>query len=147
MQLFFRLEQDAAIQQALLNLVPQLEKKVMRQALRAAARPLLEQVRHNIAALRITGAHTGPLLRGMRLRALKRRRRGDFGVGIMTPPRVDLGIPPTSKWFYPAHIELGTRRTPARPYMRQALSTKGDAALTILRQAILAGIEHLSQRR
>jgi HK97 gp10 family phage protein len=135
------------LEQRLRELGPQLEKKVIRQALRAAARPVLDQARANLGPpYRKTGKHTDPLRRGLKIRAL-RPRRGRFGVAVQTPTRAELGIPADSPWYYPAHIELGTRRTAAQPYLRNALAAKRQAARESIVQAIQAGIARVARGR
>jgi HK97 gp10 family phage protein len=145
---------DAQLAQALTSLVPKLEAKVIRQAVRAGARPVLAKSKANVSALRVTGERTGPLLRGLKIRALK-RKKGRIGVAVQTPTRAELGIPEDAESYYPAAIEFGGIREegvsapvhiPAQPYMRPALAATRSDASRLIRDAILTGIEREVRR-
>lgn len=136
---------DQALLTQLEQLPDRLERRVLREAVRDAAQPILARARTNISAIRVTGVATDPLRRGMRIRAL-RRRRGRVGVSVQTPTRQELGIAPSARWYYPAHIELGTRRTPALPYLRLALEQARGEASNILRERLVEWLRLLGQR-
>jgi len=134
---------DAELQRAIGSLLPKLEKKVLRQAMREAAKSLLLDVRAAIRQIRQTGKQTDPLSRGMTIKALK---RGRIGVRIETPTRAKLGIPASAKNYYPAHIELGSRNEPAEPYMRGPLDQGRQELTRKARNRIIAGIEREAGR-
>ena len=135
---------DKALEQALRALPEKLETKVVRQALRKAAKPTLEQAKQNLQAIRVTGERTDRIRTGMKIRALK-RKKGRLGVMVMTPTRQELGIDETAASSIPAHIELGTRNSPARPFLRSALKATRQEVFAILRRDIQAGIERVSR--
>ncbi len=110
---------ESNIDIALRTLGPKIEKRILTKAFRIGAKVILRQARANLAVISKTGRHTGPIARRLSVRAL-RRQKNRVGVMIQTPTREKLGISPGNKWYYPAHIELGTRRTTAQPYLRNA---------------------------
>jgi hypothetical protein len=157
---------DRELAQALASLLPKVQARVLRGAFRRAARPVLQTAKANVLALRITGLATEPLARGLKIVALP-ARRGRIGVAVQTPTRRELvtasirraarrgarlssttrlSTAITSTWYYPAHIELGTKRTPAQPYLRGALEQHRAATTAQLRTEILQGIEREARR-
>jgi HK97 gp10 family phage protein len=123
-----------------------LQQVLLQNALEAGAVPIIKQAFINlIADVRVTGIKTDPLAAGLNIgRVRRRRRRGVVSVGVRTPTRAQLGIGKNAKWYYPAHIELGTKKAPARPYMRPALEQQRDNANTIITEALKRGIEALA---
>lgn len=79
------------------------------------------------------------LAKGMKLRALKRSRRG-FGLRYVTPTRAELGIPATTKGYWPAHAELGTKRAPALPFMRWSFDRNEPQMTEAIRADVSDGI-------
>ena len=125
---------ESNIDLALRTLGPKIEKRILAKAFRVGAKVILRQAQVNLAGIRSTKTATGRKSRRMRhhtsqisrrlsVRAL-RRRKNRVGVTVQTPTREKLGIPAGDKWYYPAHIELGTRRTTAQPYLRNAFDAK-----------------------
>jgi len=114
------------IELALITLGPKIEKRILTQAFRVAAKVILQQARVNLAAIHTAGKkktdHTARISRGLKIGVLRRRgkRVRRVGVTLWTPTRDTLGIPASDTWYYPAHIELGTKRTAAQPYLRDA---------------------------
>ena len=138
---------SAELQAFLTTFPPKLRDTLLRAALRKAAVPVLAQARANLAGhVRRTGEKTDPIWTGLRIRA-GRRRRGAERVIVQTPARSFLGISPNSKWYYPAHIELGTRDTPALPYMRPAIAQTRDEATEIVRSELAKGLDALARGR
>lgn len=138
------LKGDIELQQELQDLPAKLENKILRKAIRESMKPVLNDARANVSTYRVTGKHTDKIRKGLKIRALK-RRRGRLGVGIITPPREAIGIDPADKWYYPAHIELGTKKTPPHPFLRDALNSNKDSILEDLRNRIRAGLQSLTQ--
>ena len=114
---------ESNIDLALRTLGPKIEKRILTKAFRVGAKVILRQAQVNLAGISRTGRHTGQISRRLSVRAL-RRRKNRVGVIVQTPTREKLGIPAGNKWYYPAHIELGTRRTTAQPYLRNAFDAK-----------------------
>jgi HK97 gp10 family phage protein len=166
MRLEIDLQGEREIIKRLADLTPQLERKVLNDALRRAANIIKTQVQANIQEVRVTGRNTDPLRAGIRVRPL-RRGRNRVGVAVQTPTRVQLAVKRLGrgrrlsveaaselavgspgadlKWYYPAHIELGTKRTTAQPYMRQALEQQRRDAEETIRREIQAGIEKVTR--
>lgn len=109
------------------------QRKVARRALRKAARPI------QAAAKSLAPKDLGNMARTIKIRAVRRSRK-HVGVIVRTGTRDDLGISDDNKWYYPAHVELGTQHLPARPFMRPALDHNRDRSIAILRREIAAGI-------
>jgi len=113
------------------------QKKIVRQALRAAARPML------VAAKAKVPVDTGRLKKSLRLRALK-QRRGIFGVQVRTGTRAELGMWIGDKTgYYPASVEWGHGSVPARPYLRPAFDETRDEALRILKAYLRRAIKEV----
>lgn len=141
------IQTDPALQEFFHTFPSTLRNVLLRAAMRKAAVPVLAQARANVAAtVRRTGVTTNPIIAGLRIRA-GRARRGSVRVVVMTPPRAFLGIKPGSKWYYPAHIELGTRDTPALPFMRPAIAQTRDEATEIIRRELAKGLDALARGR
>jgi len=109
-------------------------KKIVRQAVRAAWKPLLDRAKEN--ALSMVGGEMGRLLaRHMTLRAFRRQKKGSYGVLVRIKPGIDefVHISTTGRRAYiPAAIEYGhafpykggkgsAKNVAARPFMRKAL--------------------------
>lgn len=106
------------------------QRKLLRQSFREAMRPVLTMARALAPKL------TGRMARTLRLRSMK-RRRGQLGMMVISGRRSDLAIPADHPWYYPAHVELGTSKMPAHPYLRPAF----DRQREIMAQVIARGIE------
>jgi HK97 gp10 family phage protein len=118
------------------------QKKIMRKALRAGFRPVLASAREKAAAVDDPSTPSDVMLRVSRLlklRALKRSRRR-IGVAIRTPSRDELGSFDYDH-YPPAHIEMGTSRTPPHPFMRDALHQNEPKTLGILKRELWRGIK------
>lgn len=128
---------DKKLQRQLSKLPARVEKRIVRKALRAAARPVLR------AAKQKCPVDTGALKKGLKIRARKRSRKS-FGVDVSTPTREKLGIASDSKWYYPALVEYGYVRKgityAARSFLRSAKDATRSAALAILKREIGAGV-------
>jgi HK97 gp10 family phage protein len=120
---------DRELQQQFRALPLAVQRKLLRQSFRAALRPVLTAAR--AAAPRLTGR----LARTLRLRAL-RRRRGQLGMMVISGTRESLNIPADHPWYYPAHVELGTSKMPAQPYLRPAFDTQREHMLQTLARGI-----------
>ena len=110
---------DKALAKAMHGLSRAVQKRLMTKALRAEAKKIKKTVQANVPV------DQGNLRRGIQVRAAK-RRRNRFGMVVRTAPaEKHKGIPRSEgtkvEGYYPAHIELGTRRHAAQPYLRPAL--------------------------
>lgn len=109
-------------------------RKVFRQAVREAARPVLATARQ------IVPIDTGKLQGSLRIFAGRRSFRS-INVVIKPGSRQALGIPPEAKGYYPAHIELGTKKFAANRYLRDAMELERSDAIRIINAHIKIGIE------
>ena len=124
-----RIEGVRKLERKLLKLEPKIGKKVVRQAVRKAAKPILAAAKSNVPV------ESGELKRNLKIKALKRKKHR-FGVMIGT------GL----KWFtgdqfYAAFVEFGTGTRPARPYLRPAFDTKRQSSEQILKTELKNGIK------
>lgn len=105
-------------------------KKVVRQAMRQALKPVLAAARANAPE------ESGVLRRSIKIRAVKRRKKGVIGLEIRTDAKTMGGDA-----FYAAFIELGTSDKPAQPFLSPAYVEQGPEAVKQLEQLILEGLE------
>ncbi len=107
------------------------QRKFQRRALRAAAK-----IVHADAKARAP-KRSGIMARQLKVRT-GRTRRGQASVLVRTGTRKEMGnIPNTPKGgYYPAHVELGTKKRPAKPFLRPALAAKRDEAIMAYRQSL-----------
>lgn len=98
-----------------------IKKKALRPALRAGAKVIQKDAKAR--------AHkrSGKNAKNIKVKSMKRSRK-EFGVMVQTGTREELGIPADEKGYYPFSEEFGTRKNPAHPYMRPALSSKRQEA-------------------
>lgn len=134
---------DKKLIKQLAKLPDRLQKKILRSAMRKAAKPVLASAKSKVP--RVTGINTDPLRKGLKVKALK-RSRNRIGVRIVTPERSVLGIPEGSKWYYPAHIELGTSKVAAVPYLRNAVAENKEQVFSIIRREVASGIVREAKR-
>jgi HK97 gp10 family phage protein len=101
-----------------------LKKKALRPALRSGAKVIQKDAKARAPKGKYS---TGRNKKYIKIKSLKRSRKS-FGVKVQTGTRQELGIPRDAKGYYPFSLEYGTKKTPARPYMRPALSTNRKKA-------------------
>lgn len=130
---------DKALTRKLNKLPNRVQKKVVRQSMRKAAKPLLVSIKHAIGEIRVTGEHTDRLRKGMKIKSIKRSRTR-LGVQIVTPRRQELGIPDSKKYYWPAHIELGTSKSRPRKFMRDTVDSNRTQTMGIIQREIASGI-------
>lgn len=120
---------DKELQRQFQQLPLVVQRKLLRQSFRAALRPVLAAARARAPKV------TGRMARTLRLRAMK-RRRGQLGLMIISGTREALGIPPDSRSYYPAHVELGTSQMPAEPYLRPSFDSQRESMVQTLARGI-----------
>jgi len=130
---------DKALTRKLNKLPNRVQKKVVRQSMRKAAKPLLTSIKHAIGEIRVTGEHTDRLRRGMKIKSVK-RSRSRLGVEIITPRRQELDIADSDKSYWPANIELGTRNAPPQKFIRDTVDSNRTQTMGIIRREIASGI-------
>lgn len=114
---------------ALQELGKAMEKKILRSAMRQAATIILEDAKRRAPVL------TGQLRKSLRIRAIKRTRKGQVGVVISTSKGFFKGDD-----FYGGFHEFGTKKMPARPFIRPAFEANKSKAITIITEAIKLGL-------
>lgn len=116
-------------------------KKVVRQAMREAAQPILQRVKFLVPK-----GDTGELLRSIKLRALPRSRTR-FGVRIIAGGTRMRKGKTVGNSGYASFVELGSQHQKAQSFIRQA---KDDGAAQFDRDAeklIGAGIERAARKK
>lgn len=106
---------DKALQKKLKRLEFNLQKKIVRNSISRAILPVRDKAKSLV-----------PVDSGLLRQSIKRKRSSRRGVAsarIVTGTQVELGIPLDAKGYYPAAIEYGTSKQPARSYLRAALSS------------------------
>lgn len=125
---------DKALQRKLKSLDFALQKKILRKALRAGAKPVRDAARTNAPV------REGKIKKSIKVRAMKRSRKG-IGVLVAVGTRQELGISEEDFYNYAVGTELGTSKAAAQPYLRPALDSKSSEALKIIAREIDAGIK------
>jgi len=107
-----------------------LQRKVVRQALRAGARVIAAEAKANAPV-----GKTGALKDSIRVWALKRSRRR-IGVKVGSSIHAYKG-----DQFYGAFLEFGTSKMDPKPWLAPAIEAKKGEATRIVDQTLAAGIE------
>lgn len=142
---------DAELQAALRELVPAVQRKIVRKGLRVAGNIHLKAAKAAAQNYskgtegRVDDPFMPKVAKLLKLRSLKRSRKG-FGVQIVTPTREELGLPPERKGYPPAHIELGTAKTPALPFMRWAFDQNEPRMTEAIADSVREGIDEVWRR-
>lgn len=133
---------DKKLQAKLSKLEKQVQRKIVRQAMRDAAKLVKAAGEARIAAISPGDEGTGALRReGLKIRAVKRTRKGRrIGVLVMTPTRSALGIPHDSPWYYPAILEFGDSRIQPARFLRGAKESSEAEALAVIKARIRSGV-------
>ena len=118
---------DKVLARKLKSLAPKLQKKIVRNAMRKAIKPVAAQAKANAPVL------SGTLQLSLRVAARKFKSRTKFGIQVATDK---LG----GDIYYAAFNELGTKKQPARPFMRPALHGNRERSTGILKREIASGI-------
>jgi len=124
-----RLRGAKQLLEALKTLDDKLAKKVYREAMRAAAKPILETAKANAPVV------TGALRKSLKIRAIKRTRKGRVGVVISTDKGFFKG-----ETFYGSFIEFGTKNMPAHPFIRPAFDSHKVSSIKIIGNEIWSGL-------
>jgi HK97 gp10 family phage protein len=108
-----------------------LAKKVLRQAIRKALRPIFAEV-----VAKAPEGKTHLLKASVKIRAVPKRRRGVIALQV----RIGTGDFKGAT-FYAAFVEYGTRRQKQQNYMKVAFLVKRDEATKIAVDQLVAGVE------
>ena len=137
---------DKALSKKLRRLETKVQKKIVRKALRAGARPILASAKALVPYSEGLRRRSGKHLRDtLKLRALK-ARKGRFGVQVLTGTREELGIAANESGYYPLSLEYGGGNAPAQPYLRPALDMNRVRSTRIVHYTIRRGILQEARR-
>lgn len=123
------------------------QKKAVRFALRRSAKRLKGHIVTNLSGHPVA-PRSGRLLAAMKrvkVQALKRSRTR-VGVFVALPTREELGIAPDDPYYYPAAVEYGHSRAPAKRFIRNAVNDHEAEELRMIGTDIGKGIEREARR-
>lgn len=134
------------VRRRLLDLAMKYRRKIVARAVRAAAKVLLMLAK----ALAPKGA-TGKLARFLKIRVFKPTRgaKGAVRIGVIHGTREEMGYDPKLRkwkhpdgreWFYPAHVEYGSKRRAAKPHLRPALRNNEERLIAVMGAEMEAGL-------
>lgn len=112
-------------------------KAIFRTAMREAAKTVVLP-----AAQRAVPFDTGNLLNAIEIKAIKRSRKRQ-GVNVRIRERSRMLLPITGSGYYPTHIEWGTKKMKAQPFLRPAAEDNRSFAIGVASARIRAGINQL----
>lgn len=122
------------------------QKRVVRQAVRAAQKPLLARAKANARSISRAG-RMGPLMaKNIVIKAPKKQRPGTYALHVQMRAGVDAFVHRTKggkQYFIPALIEHGhgpTAAQAARPFLRPAADATRGEAKRILSKELRIGI-------
>lgn len=127
------------------KLVDKTQKKIVRQAIRAAAKRAKDRIVRNIRNEDLVLHHF--MLAGFynaKIKSSSRKPRELIRMGPEWPTRDQLGIAADDKYYYPMAVEMGHNNVPAHPFVRPAMDEhraselremSGDIAKGILRES------------
>lgn len=129
MQMFVKIDGVKEIQAKLAALEPKVGRRIVRTALRKAAKPILTMARA------LVPVDSGDLKRSIKIRNLKKRRRS-YAIAVGTGPGWFQGDE-----YYGGIVEFGADNVAAQPFLRPAFDANSDAAQKILKTEILQQVE------
>jgi HK97 gp10 family phage protein len=125
------------IDRRLKTLLPRLQKKVLRQAMRAGLKVLAAEVKEQAPV------DTGMMQSKVKVRAVKKAKRDEIELEVRIA--ADEHTKTTSKTgkttFYPAVIQYGREGVPPDPFMTRAFNARGEDARQVTIQTIRSGTE------
>lgn len=129
------LENGDKLKAALEQLPGSLQRKVLKKALRAAAKPIVQETKATAPV------HTGLLKRSFTVRSLKSRKRGSVGIKITTRGRaphahlVELGTQ-----YRETKSGKSTGKVTGQHFMGRAAEAKAGQAVDIFQQQLAAAV-------
>ncbi len=117
------------------------QRSIVRKATRAGAKII------QTAAKALVPRRTKRLLRGLKVRALKRSRVRQGHQVVIT--RKSAGVSGDAKGFYPAHQELGLRkkrRMRAHAFLRRAADQSADRVVRMMTDTVFDGIQAVARK-
>ena len=138
---------DHALDRVLAKLPDKIQKKVMKAALRAATKPIIKTARARLAPVRRTG------LLAKSIGVVKFRNFPDGNSVARVGARGRYKAPDPDRpgrmimpQFYSHLVELGTRHSPATPFLRPALKQNKSAAVGAMKKKVEQGIDRQVKR-
>ena len=124
------------LQETFRELPLRLQKSIVRKANTKAMRPIFNAVKRRVPVL------SGRLLRGIKVRGIKRTRRNRaIGRILLLPPREALNIPPGDKFYYPAVQEYVPTNSESIGFLRKGFDEAESQAAQIMDVEITSGIQ------
>lgn len=125
------------------TLEPRVQKKVLRRAMRSGMKVVAEAVKAEAPV------DTGTMKGAVKVRAVKRRRRGsiELEVRILADESTRRTSAKTGKTvFYPAVVQYGTDKRPANAFMTRAYVRSGERARQTTLRELRDGVEREASR-
>ena len=155
-----QIENAQAVQNALNAFEKKVSKKIVRQGVRAAWKPLLDRAKEN--ARSSVGGEMGALIaRSMQLRAFRRQKSGSYGILVRIKAGVDEFVVVSKsgqRAYIPSAIEYGhafpgrggkgaPKDVAAKPFLRPALDVTLPNAPKIFEQHLVKAIAEENAKR
>ena len=155
-----KIENARAVQNALNAFEKKISKKIVRQGVRAAWKPLLDRAKENARAN--VGGKMGALIaRSLQLRAFRRQKKGQYGMLVRIKSGVDEFVVVSKsgqRAYIPAAIEHGhafpfrggkgaAKDVAAKPFLRPALDVILPNAPAIFKKHLVHAIHEENARR
>jgi len=124
------------IDRKLKQLEPKIQKKVLRQSMRAGLKEVQAEMKAQVPV------DTGLMKKNVKVRALKRsRKRIGMEVRVGAAPGLITHWASGESFFYPAGVEYGDSTHPPNPFGRRAYAAKGPKARDITMAKMVEGVE------
>jgi HK97 gp10 family phage protein len=134
MRVRVKVEGAKELERQLRELPGKVEQKILRQAVTAAAKPILDDARAQAPV------KSGALRASLKVRAGK-RRKGSVNRQVVTKDGFFKG-----EQFYGAFQELGTKFIDAKEFMLKAFARNKNFAIALIRAHIRSGIAAVAKR-
>ena len=117
-------------------------KKVIRQSMRAGLKLVQAETKSQVPV------DTGLTKKNVKLRAVKKRKRGSIALEVRVANAEGLVVhPPFGKpVFYPAIVEYGRKNRQADPFMHRSFAAKGEPARQTTLHEIRDGVEREARK-
>jgi len=120
---------DKRLERQLKRLPVIAQRKVVRRAMREAARPVQAE-----AERLAPRGETGRMAATIKIKAAK--GKAGLGVVVQTGTREELGIAADDPYYYPFAVEYGHGDVPAHPFMRPAMDNMRPTAMAIVARVV-----------
>jgi len=141
----FVIEGAKELERNLATLEKRIQKKVVRQAVRAGQKPLLARAKAN-AVNRVGGTMGALIAKNLVIKAPRRQQKGMYSLHVQLRSGVSEFVHPTKsgrRHFIPADIEYGhgsDKEGAARPYARPATDATREESIRALTRALRTGL-------